>query len=167
MEVLREHLLNHAEENGWDIKDLDGHHGWDLVKFYLRTVEDAAVILPLYLYDHSGITISTGPFSCPWDSGQVGLIYATKADILKEFGDPNDEKVEERVEKRLEGEVESYDQYLTGDIYGFIIKDKDEEERESCWGFFGMEHCKEEARLAADAVAIAIDDEECTVNLCD
>jgi hypothetical protein len=34
------------------------------------------VILPLYLYDHGGITISCSPFSCPWDSGQVGWIYA-------------------------------------------------------------------------------------------
>ena len=27
------------------------------------------IALPVYLYDHGGITISTSPFSCPWDSG--------------------------------------------------------------------------------------------------
>ena len=27
--------------------------------------------LPLFLYDHSGITMSTSVFSCPWDSVQV------------------------------------------------------------------------------------------------
>lgn len=36
-------------------------------------------ILPLWLYDHSGISISCGertyPYNDPWDSGQVGYIY--------------------------------------------------------------------------------------------
>ena len=30
------------------------------------------VILPLYLHDHSGLTMNTSGFHCPWDSGQVG-----------------------------------------------------------------------------------------------
>ena len=33
---------------------------------------DGFVFLPLYLFDHSGITMNTSGFSCPWDSGQVG-----------------------------------------------------------------------------------------------
>jgi hypothetical protein len=40
----------------------------------------------LYLYDHGGITISTGPFSCPRDSGQVGFIYASHKQIRDHFG---------------------------------------------------------------------------------
>ena len=32
------------------------------------------IALPVYLYDHGGITISTSPFSCPWDSGFFGII---------------------------------------------------------------------------------------------
>lgn len=31
-----------------------------------------AFILPLYLYVHSGMAMSTGPFNDPWDSGQMG-----------------------------------------------------------------------------------------------
>ena len=42
------------------------------------------VILPLYLYDHSGITISTTPFGDPWDSGRVGFIYMTREEMLAE-----------------------------------------------------------------------------------
>lgn len=45
---------------------------------YLISISDELIILPLYLYDHGGITIKTNPFSCPWDSGQVGWIYAIK-----------------------------------------------------------------------------------------
>ena len=32
-------------------------------------------ILPLYLYDHSGLTMSTNDFGDRWDSGCVGFIY--------------------------------------------------------------------------------------------
>ncbi len=49
------------------------------------------VILPLYLYDHSGITMSTGAFSCRWDSGQVGWIYAEKKKFIEETGYTEDE----------------------------------------------------------------------------
>ena len=41
--------------------------------------------LPLYLYDHSGLTIATTPFSCPWDSGQVGWIAVERAPLLAAF----------------------------------------------------------------------------------
>lgn len=47
---------------------------------------DKYIILPLYLYDHSGITMSTSVFSCPWDSGQVGWIYASKQKFIDETG---------------------------------------------------------------------------------
>ncbi|HOO12216.1 MAG TPA: hypothetical protein PK684_04600 [Bacillota bacterium] len=47
---------------------------------------DKYIILPLYLYDHGGITMRTNPFSCPWDSGQVGWIYASKQKFIDETG---------------------------------------------------------------------------------
>ena len=67
---------------------------WEMVEEELssgefRSIVEALgkyVILPLYLYDHSGITMSTGPFSCPWDSGQVGWIYASKKTFIDETG---------------------------------------------------------------------------------
>ena len=44
------------------------------------------VYLPMYMIDHSGIAISDTPYSCPWDSGQIGWIYATKDKFRKETG---------------------------------------------------------------------------------
>lgn len=77
--------------------------------------------LPLYLYDHSGITMSTTGFSCHWDSGQVGFIYAEKSKIRQEYGWKRLTQARvERIEKLLNGEVETYDQYLTNDVYAFI-----------------------------------------------
>jgi hypothetical protein len=99
-----------------------------------------AVILPLYLYDHSGITMSTSPFSCSWDSGKVGFIYVTKEQLRTEFSVKRiTQKLIERTSKILEGEVETYDQFLTGDIYGFQITDDEDEVIESCWGFYGSD----------------------------
>lgn len=45
-------------------------------------------ILPLYLFDHSGLTISTSDFNDPWDSGQVGYIYLDKETAMKEIAMP-------------------------------------------------------------------------------
>jgi hypothetical protein len=96
---------------------------------------DNMVILPLYLYDHSGITMNTAGFSCPWDSGQVGWIYADEEAIRKEYGEVTPETLE-KAEKLLQGEVENYDYYLTGQCYGFQLF-RGDEEIDSCWGFLG------------------------------
>ena len=116
-----------------------GHkHGHSIESFqaFLKANEKDIVVLPLYLYDHSGITISTTPFNCQWDSGQVGFIYATKEQILKEYGVKRiTSKIREKVEKLLITEVDTYDKYLTGEVYGFVIE-KNGEIEDSCYGFY-------------------------------
>jgi hypothetical protein len=82
---------------------------------------DNVEILNLYLYDHSGITISTSPFSCPWDSGQVGFIWTT-AERCWEYDIAFWEAA-----GRLEGEVKDLDYYLTGDVWGFQCYEFDKE----------------------------------------
>lgn len=83
------------------------------------------VILPLNLYDHGGISMSTSSFSCPWDSGQVGWIYATPAAIKENFivkdGETPDD-IRERATACLESEVETYNAFLTGQVYGFEVE---------------------------------------------
>ena len=96
---------------------------------------EGMVIMPLYLYDHSGITMSCSPFSCPWDSGQCGWIYADYNMIKKEYGEVTPETVE-RARSLLQSEVEEYDHYLTGQCYGFKLYEGDAE-IDSCWGFLG------------------------------
>jgi len=106
---------------------------------------DKAVVLELYLYDHGGITMSCSPFSCPWDSGQVGFIYLTPKEIKEEWGDLSKESYE-KAKKYLEGEVEVYDLFLTGQVYGYVIGE------DSCWGFYGEDDCIEEAKRAVDSI---------------
>lgn len=112
----------------------DNFDSWDELEERLIENEEALVILPLYLFDHSGITMSTRQFSCPWDSGQVGFIYASKDAIMEEYGVPEiDDKLRERVESILNSEVEDYDRYLTGDVWYWQEKTPDGEEIDACY----------------------------------
>jgi hypothetical protein len=99
-----------------------------------------AIILPLFLYDHSGITMSTKPFDCRWDSGQVGFIVVDRERILKEYGGNRlTKKSIEKATNYLIGEVETYDQFISGDVYGFKVEDENGEEINSCYGFYGSD----------------------------
>jgi hypothetical protein len=84
--------------------------------------------------------MNTTGFTCRWDSGQVGYIYIDKEKALKEYGGKIfSRQLKKRLTSYLEGEVEVYDQYLTGDVYGFQLLDPEGEEVDSTWGFFGSD----------------------------
>lgn len=97
-----------------------------------RLRDDIAIILPIYAYEHGGITISHGSFSCQWDSGQLGWHYVAKKALESEFGGD-----EEKAKKCLEAELEIYDNYLQGNVWGFTIEDEEGDDVDSCWGFYG------------------------------
>jgi hypothetical protein len=107
-----------------------------------RQADETLVVLPVYMYEHSGISLSTGAFGCPWDSGQVGFIYAQR-----QGKETHDDVVE-----RLKGEIETYSQYLQGLVYGFIREKKKQcehcgavewEHIDSCWGYIGYPNSTE------------------------
>jgi hypothetical protein len=127
----------------YNLGDVDGNREYESPEAFLEEIGDA-IVLPLYLYDHSGITMNTTGFSCPWDSGQVGFIYITLDKVRKEYGWKKiTKKRREQIEKYLTGEVETYDMYLRGEVYGFNITRNDEDGEEvdidSCWGFYGYD----------------------------
>jgi len=104
------------------------------------------ISLPVYMYDHSGITINTTGFSCPWDSGQLGIIFVSKEKVREDYGVKRiSSSLYKRIEGYLKGEVDTYDQYLRGDVYGYVIEDEDGKEIDSCWGFYGQDECEKEA----------------------
>lgn len=125
-----------------------------------QAVKDV-VILPLYLYDHSGISMSTSysyPYNDRWDAGQVGWIYATREDMLKGFGGKRiTKKMRTETERILRGEVETYDMYLTNDIHCFSIDvyrdalcgacghtGREEIASDSCCGIYGWKDVQQE-----------------------
>ena len=115
----------------------------------MELLEEHAVVLPVYLYDHSGLTVSTTGFSCPWDSSQVGIIYTTNKQARDEYKSDTLMQAREKARKYLVGEVETYDQFLTGDVWGFRVE-RNGIELDSCWGFYGQKHCIDEATSIAD-----------------
>lgn len=99
-------------------------HG-DMDGYVRHLVAEHYVVLPLNLYDHGGITMSTSGFSCPWDSGQVGFIYASHDKAMEEWGPSPEPQKETDIEywsRRLDDEVKVYDQFLTGDVYDFEVE---------------------------------------------
>jgi hypothetical protein len=119
----------------------------------IKKEENAAVILPLYLFDHSGITMRTTSFNDNWDSGQVGFIVVSKEKVREEYSVKRiNKKLLEKVTAYLVGEVETYDQYLRGDIYGFKIEDSEENEIDSSWGYYGIESVKQVAKQEAEHI---------------
>jgi len=97
------------------------------------------VVLPVYMYDHSGVTISTSPFSCPWDSGQLGVAFVSP-DKVKDFLGRDIDEAE--LKDMISSEVKELDDYLTGSTFGVIIVDENDPENvtDSCYGFYGNDH---------------------------
>lgn len=136
------------DEELYDLADIDPNEDvQDLRNIKETKLKQNFVILPLYLYDHSGITMSTGSFSDRWDSGQVGFIYCSLEKAQKEFdcdrtlgwnsfGPEQTTSLKDKVTKILEAEVEVYDCYLTGDVCGWILENEDGEEINSVWGYY-------------------------------
>lgn len=136
------------------LRDLSGVSAQsDLSMDQLRDrAERKSVLLPVFLYDHSGLAMNTIGFHCPWDSGQVGYVYVTLEAVRKEFGVKRVTKaLREKAEDILRGEIVSYDAYLGGRVYGYVIE-QDGEEIDACWGFLGHYEldCLSEARAFVD-----------------
>ena len=104
-----------------------------------ENTEEGDITLPLYLYDHSGLSISTGAFSCSWDSGVIGYITVSKETIIKEYGNDSPEQ-REKIIGYLKGEVETYDQFLRGEVFSYSVHTPDGECIDGCGGFFGYDH---------------------------
>lgn len=102
-----------AKENWWNPDS--GNTAIDDFGEFIRKNYDIVDILPIYLLDHSGLTIRHYPFSCGWDSAPIGFIFMTKEKAREAYGVKYvTKKIRERVRKWLISEIEEYDRYLRG-----------------------------------------------------
>jgi hypothetical protein len=115
---------------------------------YFKSEENARVVLPLIVYEHSGITMSVGsvgdyPFdSAGWDTSFVGFIYDTPEGVKQCMGD---NVADEDIIKALRQEVEVYASYLEGDVTFYRVEDEETGYDEGCGGYVGdAKHCEEE-----------------------
>lgn len=144
------------------------------------------VIASLELYDHSGITMrihswgddAFGTGRTGWDSGIVGWIFLTKDRAYEELEIKNGEDWTERAKKHIKGEVETYDNYLTGEVYYYELSrlssyrvvengvekiqfpaDAEWYETDSCGGYYGDHKTSGILEcIPTDAVKITEDD---------
>ena len=114
------------------------------------------LIMPLYCYEHGGITISLNSFAgklpqghYEFDSGQAGFIVIRRKKVLEEFGKKVfSAKLKKRARKIAEAEVEIFDAYLQGNVYGYIV----DYDGDSCWGFYSIKDAIDEAKSTIDYI---------------
>lgn len=135
-----EHSYNSDDYNSWD--DIEKQ----LIKDYKNDI-----ILPIYMYDHSGQTINTTGFSCRWDSGQIGFIILDRAQLLKTHGVKRISKdFKQKLFDYLIDEVSTYDKYMTGDVWGYVITDEEGICVSSCGGYYGRDDVEQEGQRALE-----------------
>lgn len=105
--------------------------------------ESLGVAMPVYALDHSGVIYRAAygnPFADPWDSGLAGVIFATNERIKELRCVPEvTREVRAEVQKEFEDEVELYNEWASGNCYGYIVTDKHGDEVDSCWGYIGSD----------------------------
>lgn len=109
---------------------------------------------PIYMYDHSGQTISLKPFGCRWDSGCCGYIFVFKDEILNNFERATEDNWRDIADEIIKSEINVYDSYIRGEVYGYCLEEGHTVEHkdlitgeiwtsteyefvDSCWGFYG------------------------------
>lgn len=137
---------------GQSLSNVEGYNESQELDEFINS-EDL-IYLPLYGYEHGSFGISTSntqyPFNCPFDSGQLGYVWLT----VKEIKEENKWKriTKERRQKiiqRLIQDVETMNQYVSGEIYGYTIENEENGDSfGSCWGFYGSDN-KESGLLEA------------------
>lgn len=155
---MREHYIRP------EFPRMDEESDEDLVAYVLELIEnnnqilsavalceDYVACLPLWIYEHSGITMSCGertyPFNDKWDSYPGGWIVLTKEQVLKnmsvpvldEHGNPktitdkeagtsrvqfemtNEQNWYQTAISHMTEEVDTYDKYLQNDVYFYTL----------------------------------------------
>lgn len=115
-----------------------------------RNIESKYIVLPVYKYEHGNVCYSTSIFSCAWDSGQNGFIYVSKDDVRKEYSVKRiTAKLRAQVLACLANEVKIFSQAASGEVFGWLVEDVDEDHIGMCGGYYGYDH--EESGLLDDA----------------
>jgi len=138
-----------------------GDVSWHEMMLELQTkVNDRLRIYPIYVYEHSGITISMAdgfPYNDRWDGGIGGLMIAEK-ETFDEY-----EVDWGHVYDVAKGEVDMYDMYLQGEVYEYwmetYIGDGEWEENGNETGYFSRKYGDE---LAEEILGKCITEDEVT-----
>ena len=80
-----------------------------------------------------------------------GYIYVTKEDASERLGYPlGSPELEHHGPLSLKGEIETWSAYITGEVFGFIVSDDEDDHIESCWGFYNADEALSEGKSVAE-----------------
>lgn len=103
---------------------------------YLQ-LPQVAFYCQIFMYDHSGLSFSTEPFLCPWDSGMIGYAVITEENKEKLSSKSNLLDI-------IKVELEQYNQYVNGDVYYFDIIDEWDNYVDGCAGYYGHDSIEDD-----------------------
>ncbi len=106
-------------------------------------------IFDLEAYIHSGVRLALSgegnfPDRC-WDVSQLGYVFASKSEW----------KTRKEARKAALSLVETWNDYLSGDVWGYVVEDDDGNCLDACWGFYGDDGKKEAQSEGEKALAAA------------
>jgi len=121
---------------------------------YFKQERGARVVLPLSVYEHSGITMFVGHKDYMfdpggWDTSYVGFIFDTPEGVKQCIGD---NVTDAEIEAALESEVKVYASYLEGDVTQYMVEDEETNFYEGCGGYVGdSDQCERECFVALES----------------
>ena len=134
------------------------HKNWDEYREAVAEAEKRGdMVFDVYAYIHGGTVLSLGDFygrvpqgHARFDSGKCGCIIVRKKDILENWGKGKKNKwtkaLREKAYDVAKGDIETFNAYLSGEVYGYIVDDHEE----SCWGYYSTEEAIDEAKSIVD-----------------
>lgn len=122
------------------IGDIMGHES------AIKLLSKTRLILPLWSYEHSGITLHAGqrtyPFNDQFDSSMIGWAFIKKWAVFENFPNITENNWAEKANEIITSTIEALNQWLDNDIWWFqlLVWNKEDggwEELDSCGGFYG------------------------------
>lgn len=122
----------------------------------LQRMEHDYIAYRVCIVDHSYVALSLNrPVPNPYmgfDSGTFGIIAVAKDAVRREYKVKRiTKKIREKVEAVFEGELNTLQKYMNGEVYGYMIDDGD---MDSCWGFYSIDDAIEEEKSIIDSSSV-------------
>jgi hypothetical protein len=91
-------------------------------------------VLPLEAYIHSGVVLALAKSAEAarfpdrrWDVSLLGAVFVAKTEA----------RTKAKARQLAQSLIESWNDYLAGNVYGYVVKDSEGEVMDSCWGYYG------------------------------
>lgn len=114
-------------------------------------------IFPLEAYIHSGVVLAlSGEGNFPdrqWDVSQLGVVFAAKSEW----------RLSRKAREAALSLVKEWNQYLSGDVWGYVVEDENGTHLDSCWGFYGHAYAMEQGKAAQAHCEANMANEACLI----